>query len=213
MDEKVLIKSEIDQQGKMRLSILPICFIVVAVIIFIALLFPVSEGSIFSYWGAEYFGGGYVVAFDECSLLLYVFIIACLLLVVGIILLVMYRANSQCELCITEDNVKGKTLFGKEVVLPLSMVSSYATEEHLSTISIATSSGITKFVLIKNYKEMSQVLSELISKKQKGTESAATANQPSGNSLDDIVKLKSLLDAGIITREEFDAKKKQLLGI
>ena len=47
------------------------------------------------------------------------------------------------------------------------MVSSYATEEHLSTISIATSSGITKFVLIKNYKEMSQVLSELISKKQK----------------------------------------------
>ena len=213
MDEKVLIKSEIDQQGKMRLSILPICFIVVAVIIFIALLFPVSEGSIFSYWGAEYFGGGYVVAFDECSLLLYVFIIACLLLVVGIILLVMYRANSQCELCITEDNVKGKTLFGKEVVLPLSMVSSYATEEHLSTISIATSSGITKFVLIKNYKEMSQVLSELISKKQKGTESAATANQPSGNSLDDIVKLKSLLDAGIITREEFDAKKKQLLDL
>ncbi len=213
MDEKVLIKSEIDQQGKMRLSILPICFIVVAVIIFIALLFPVSERSIFSYWGEEYFGGGYVAAFNECSLLLYVFIIGCLLLVVGIILLVIYRANCQCELCITEDNVKGKTLFGKEVVLPLSMVSSYATEEHLSTISIATSSGITKFVLIKNYKEMSQVLSELISKKQKGTESAATANQPSGNSLDDIVKLKSLLDAGIITQEEFEAKKKQLLDL
>lgn len=213
MDEKVLIKSEIDQQGKMRLSILPICFIVVAAIIFIALLFPVSEGNSLTRWDYDYIGGGYVAAFDECAFHLIVFIVGCLLLVVGIILLVMYRANSQCELYITEDNVKGKTLFGKEVVLPLSMVSSYATEEHLSTISIATSSGITKFVLIKNYKEMSQVLSELISKKQKGTESAATANQPSGNSLDDIVKLKSLLDAGIITQEEFEAKKKQLLDL
>ena len=30
---------------------------------------------------------------------------------------------------------------------------------------------------------------------------------------DDILKYKNLLDAGIITQEEFDAKKKQLLGL
>ncbi len=30
---------------------------------------------------------------------------------------------------------------------------------------------------------------------------------------DKLVKFKSLLDAGVITQEEFDAKKKQLLGI
>ena len=30
---------------------------------------------------------------------------------------------------------------------------------------------------------------------------------------DEIRKFKGLLDAGIITQEEFDAKKKQLLGI
>ena len=29
----------------------------------------------------------------------------------------------------------------------------------------------------------------------------------------DEVKLKELLDAGILTQEEFDAKKKQLLGL
>jgi uncharacterized membrane protein len=33
------------------------------------------------------------------------------------------------------------------------------------------------------------------------------------NDLEDIEKLKQLLDAGIITQEEFDAKKKQLLGL
>ena len=30
---------------------------------------------------------------------------------------------------------------------------------------------------------------------------------------DDILKYKSLLDAGVITQEEFDQKKKQLLDI
>lgn len=33
----------------------------------------------------------------------------------------------------------------------------------------------------------------------------------SGNNMDDLVKLKELLDKGIITQEEFDTKKKQLL--
>ena len=35
----------------------------------------------------------------------------------------------------------------------------------------------------------------------------------SGISADEIKKYKELLDMGIITKEEFDAKKKQLLGI
>lgn len=33
------------------------------------------------------------------------------------------------------------------------------------------------------------------------------------SSADEIMKLKNLLDMGIITQEEFDAKKKQLLGL
>lgn len=33
------------------------------------------------------------------------------------------------------------------------------------------------------------------------------------NSLDDLAKLKSLLDSGVITQEEFDAKKKEILGL
>lgn len=33
------------------------------------------------------------------------------------------------------------------------------------------------------------------------------------NDMDELKKYKELLDQGIITQEEFDAKKKQLLGI
>ena len=35
----------------------------------------------------------------------------------------------------------------------------------------------------------------------------------STNNADEIKKYKELLDGGIITQEEFDAKKKQLLGL
>lgn len=31
--------------------------------------------------------------------------------------------------------------------------------------------------------------------------------------MDELKKLKELLDLGIVTQEEFDAKKKQLLGL
>ncbi|WP_422111024.1 SHOCT domain-containing protein [Fructobacillus tropaeoli] len=33
------------------------------------------------------------------------------------------------------------------------------------------------------------------------------------SSVDDLTKLKELVDAGVLTEEEFTAKKKQILGI
>lgn len=42
---------------------------------------------------------------------------------------------------------------------------------------------------------------------------SATQSSPASDPLDEIKKLKGLLDIGAITQEEFDAKKKQLLEI
>lgn len=44
-------------------------------------------------------------------------------------------------------------------------------------------------------------------------EQAKTQESKGSNSFDDLKQLKELLDSGIITQEEFDAKKKQILGI
>ena len=44
-------------------------------------------------------------------------------------------------------------------------------------------------------------------------ETAPTAAPQSDSALDDIKKLKELLDMGLISQEEFDAKKKQILGL
>ena len=46
-----------------------------------------------------------------------------------------------------------------------------------------------------------------------GAAAAAVAAQPATDAVAEIKKYKELLDAGIITEEEFAAKKKQLMGI
>ncbi len=42
---------------------------------------------------------------------------------------------------------------------------------------------------------------------------SASAAAPASSAMDELKKLKELLDMGIVTQEEFDAKKKQLLGL
>lgn len=53
---------------------------------------------------------------------------------------------------------------------------------------------------------------QLICDSQDATLSASN-NVPAVSSADEIMKFKNLLDNGIITQEEFEAKKKQLLGL
>ena len=214
MDDKILIKSEIDEKAKAILIGIPAILLSVSAFIFLvlAVIKPYSDfDNLYEYYRRDY--SGYRAAFGGNGSCLTFFIIACTFFLMGIIALIVFLAQSKCELCITENNVKGKTLFGKEVVLPLYMVSAYSTRKLFSTIAVATSSGITKFALIGNYAEIGNVLSKKINERQENTsnESKTTASQ--GNSMDDIIKLKSMLDSGIITQEEFDAKKKQLLGL
>ena len=45
------------------------------------------------------------------------------------------------------------------------------------------------------------------------TNTNTTANNISNSGADEILKYKNLLDQGILTQEEFDAKKKQILGL
>ena len=213
MEEKILIKSEINKRVKKFLQAAPLVLLGIAAFISICLAIP-REMLVYSwYTGYEYrniIGWVYVFHFGQYTQFFIWFLIGSLCLLGAIIIGIVYLANRDCELQITENNVKGKTLLGKEVVLPLYMVSAYSTRKFLSVIAVATASGITKFSLIGNYKEIGEVLSKKINERQQNTESA-TKKTSENAAMDDLVKLKSLLDSGIITQEEFDAKKKQLL--
>lgn len=217
MDEKVLIKSEVNETLKKILKWGPLVLFGIAALISICLSFEYE----YEYYGwrdtytRTSLGWNLVFDFGDKTNFFIWFVIGCLCLLSSIIMGIIFLVNRECELQITENNVKGKTLLGKEVVLPLHMVSAYSTRKFLSVICVATASGITKFSLIQNYKKIGDVLSKKINERQQNTAAASTivTTPPQSNSMDDLKKLKDLLDAGIISQEEFEAKKKQILGL
>ena len=201
-NDKILIKSEIDKKAKSAFMRIVGAFFGLFVIIILALLIIPHRR-----------GNALMAAFKGHDTYMALLIVGCVFFLLGVIFGIVFLAISRCELTITEKNVRGKTLFGKEVVLPLYMVSAYSTRKLLSTVAVATSSGVTKFSLIGNYLAIGEILGQKINERQEVTANEVKPQSTQSNSMDDILKLKSLLDAGVITQEEFDAKKKQLLGL
>ena len=117
------------------------------------------------------------------------------------------------ELIITESKVTGK--FGKKhrVDLPISKISAISVS-YLNTVSIQTSSGVIELPGLINQMEVFECLSKLIEKNQKtNLQDPQKATAPTVDTPEQIYKYKELLDNGIITQDEFDAKKKQLLDL
>ena len=59
--------------------------------------------------------------------------------------------------------------------------------------------------------ELGSTLTQMLTTQQQSE--AAAVSAPQISSADELAKFKSLLDSGVITQDEFDAKKKQLLGL
>ncbi len=131
------------------------------------------------------------------------FYLAILLILVAIFFVI---EMNLCELTVSDKRVSGKTSFGRKVDLPIDKISSVGTCIPKG-ITVATSSGKINFWLLINREEVYQAISDLTKKRQ---DSLA---EPKNNNIDDLKKLKDLLDNGVITQEEFDQKKKQLLGL
>ena len=208
MEEKILIKSKMDEKAKAVLQVL----IGIPFGIFAILFLILCQEKEYGYY-YKYTATGFERAFNGSGLALAGLIVACLSLILGIVALIIFLAQRKCEITVTEKNVRGKALFGKEVVLPIYMISAYSTRSFMSTIAVATSSGLTKFALIGNYAEIGNVLAKMINERQENTAKTESKSNTDSSNMDDLLKLKNLLDQGIITQEEFDAKKKQLLGL
>ena len=190
MNEKILIKgkfSGLNPYASLCFSIagisLVVCFIV-----------------------ATIFGGSPAWAFQGMEYGYYWFFIGIIVFfVLGLIFTVM-----DFELIVTDGRIVGKTSFGKRVDLPISQISGVGTGV-FNRVSIVTSSCSISFCGVINQNEVFTVISGLLLKHQEETKLSFKA--PESSNTDELKKLKDLLDAGIITQEEFDAKKKQLLGL
>lgn len=200
MEEKILINSK-------RGFITKVLSLVVIIIGFIAfsIIWP-------SYWCSEEIASGnldYVLT----SMLPYYGSMTILPAVV--VAAIVFFGTARCSMTITDKRVFGKAAFGKRVDLPMDSVSAVATSA-LKGLAVATSSGRISFFDIANQEEMHKILSDLLIErqdKQKNVVSAPMSHAESSSSADELKKYKDLLDSGVISQEEFDEKKKQLLGL
>ena len=129
--------------------------------------------------------------------------------------LIFYMWISKMEMIISDKSVYGVAAFGKRVDLPLDSISAVGMNI-FKGIAVSTSSGRIVFHGIKNRDEIHEVLSALLIERQKKektvTQTTIKQEIPQSNA-DELKKYKELLDMGVISQEEFDAKKKQLLGL
>lgn len=154
----------------------------------------------------------------EYDILLWIFFFVALAALLScIVYLILKVLMKKSQIVITENGVQGRTLFGKQVNLPISQISVYSTRKLFEAVCIGTASGLISFPFIENYKEIGAVLRDLIQKRQDETKTAAvqgvaTTVAEKGSPLQDLKTLKELLDCGALTQEEFDEQKKQILG-
>ena len=133
-----------------------------------------------------------------------------LAIICAIVAVIVYMSMKNCEITVTDKKVYGKIKFGKRVDLPLNQISSIG-QSICSSITVATSSGVIKFWLLANRDEVFSVLSDELNKFQNNEKAPVTITQSSD--ADELGKYKKLLEDGAITQEEYDAKKKQILGL
>lgn len=133
-------------------------------------------------------------------------------LVAGLLIsMLFFRIQSYIEIVVTNKRVYGKTCFGRRVDLPLDSISTVGTS-WFKGIAVATSSGKISFILLKNAKSIhKEITALLIDRQNKKVQEKPVIS--SASNADELKKYKELLDSGIITQEEFDKKKKQLLGL
>lgn len=212
MDEKIIIKSE-HYNIKRYLKIALIIGIALVLLGFLAYLFNLNgcrfrESVITS--GKYYKYSLISNMLDPFSLEAGMFLDSGIIFIL-ISVLVRWWLSSY-ELTVSDKRIYGKTSFGKRVDLPVDSISAVGTSM-LKGISIATASGKIVFKLIKNRDDIHSEISNLIITRQtKSSDNVLKATVPTVIT-DELKKYKELLDIGAITQEEFDAKKKELLGL
>ena len=142
-----------------------------------------------------------------------------LLLIFFIVFFLLYLSGRVQKVTVTDKRVYGVASHKSRVDLPLDSISAIATSA-FKGLAVASSSGRINFFGIKNRDEIHGVISDLLIERQSKPRQTVSPKsepepkpEPKKNVVEEMKQYKELLDMGILTQEEFDAKKKQLLGL
>lgn len=203
MDQNIIIKGT-PQENKPAL----ITIIVGEVLLLASLLvaFYVYDNFYDTFWKfftAEFFN-------FECFFG-YMFMLGVVALIVGIIV----KFNTEkCEITVTNEAISGKPPHGKEVHIPVNQITAI-NRSSFNGISITSIGNVSNFHCIENREEVMKAIAYLLTNPQQNTQPVQNGFAPVGNDseVEQLKRLKDLLDTGVLTQEEFDAKKKQVLGL
>lgn len=118
------------------------------------------------------------------------------------------------ELTLTNKRVFGCNAFGKRVDLPIDSIAAVGIGKLFHSVIITTASGAIRFSFLTQYQLFHQEINKLlIDRQDKKANSQSQTIEVKSDEADQLKKYKDLLDSGVITQEEFDQKKKQLLGL
>lgn len=191
MDEKILIQYRFtdDPAFKTGKKVLPI--VAVGLMIFGILYAAMMSGS-----------EGYAMV----GLMMGGMFILC-----GIAVVVLMKVQEKISLTVTPSRVYGRTMLS-EVSLPMDSVT-MTHKNGIKNLRIETPSEnfVFSFGNKQARDDVYDVINRQIAERQNNKGSVTVVNNASN--ADELKKYKDLLDAGIITQEEFDVKKKQLLGL
>lgn len=212
MEENIIIKSKPCDLKKVCIAIV-IIGAILSIIIFSGAMHNQMNYLYYNFWSlydtyADTFMRALRYTFEED--LYFIIPFATFTFIAGLIYFLLRRY----ELAVTDKRIYGKIVLGKRVDLPIDSVSAISTIRLLKGVSVSTSSGRIFFLAIQNADEIYTVMNDLlIERQQKKDNAAVAATVPQSDEADQLKKYKDLLDSGVITQEEFDAKKKQLLGL
>ena len=129
----------------------------------------------------------------------------------GLIHSIIYITAKNNEITLTNYKITGTYNRHLSLNIPIDSVSSVS-KGSMGSLCITCAGNKYNISYVSNRDIFCSQLNELLNTRtQQALKGVHTINQQSN--YDEIVKLKQLLDNGIITQEEFEAKKKQLLNL
>lgn len=184
MNEKITCESKIDVKASILLKLL---LLIPLTLIIIA----VGTGEPFDFSWAP----GWLMIFG---------------IIFTIVVSIVIFALSSCKMVVTDKRVYGKATFGQRVDLPLDMISAASTGLFKS-VGVSTASGRITFWILGNQNELYSAITTLLLERQQSK--IHNSHETITSYADELKKYKELLDDGVITQDEFDAKKNRLLDL
>lgn len=130
-------------------------------------------------------------------------------------------------LSVNEERVEGTYfrfgIFKKSFTFPIEQIVNIVTLDSFidrlrsgKTLVLHTSSGKIRFSFVQNTEEISSIILNAVKEYKENYGTTKHIIQENANNIDEVERLKQykeLLDSGIISQEEFETKKKELLNI